>query len=471
MTATRLFASALALAVAGTAAMFHTAPAAQAQTLRVMGGTVSDSLSVPMNRAVVVESDTPFAELSIANPGIADISTLSDRSIYVLGKAPGRTTLTILGANGELIANVDVHVAPDVAEFRERLRQILPSEPIEVRTANDGIVLSGTVSSIGRLDAALQLAERYAPGRISNLMTVGGTQQVMLRVRFSEVQRGVAQNLAASVAIGSTAPDRPILGSGNWTTADIARNALTGAVLPGQQGRAGVFTGGFSVGSVQFQVMLEALESQGLARTLSEPSLAALSGQEASFLAGGEFPVPVVGDNGQVTIDYRPFGVQLAFTPRVLDGGVINLMLNASVSSLDSTTTVTTGGVSVPAFRRRQTSTTVELRDGESFVVAGLLQDDFRGGIRRVPWLGDIPVLGALFRSSDFQRDQSELVIFVTAHLVQPTRGEAIMLPTDRVRLPTERELFLQGRMTGRTGGAAEVARQDFRGSYGYVMD
>ena len=470
MTATRLFASALALAMAGLPAVQFAAPA-EAQTLRVMGGTVRDSLSVPMNRAVVVESDVPFAELSIANPGIADISTLSDRSIYVLGKAPGRTTLTILGPNGELIANVDVHVAPDIAEFRERLRQILPSEPIEVRTANDGIVLSGTVSSIGRLDAALQLAERYAPGRISNLMTVGGTQQVMLRVRFSEVQRGVAQNLAASVAVGSANPARPILGSGNWTTADIARAALGGAVLPGATGRTGVFTGGFGVGSVQFQVMLEALESQGLARTLSEPSLAALSGQEASFLAGGEFPVPIVGDNGQVSIDYRPFGVQLTFTPRVLDGGVINLMLNASVSSLDNTTTVTTGGVSVPAFRRRQTSTTVELRDGESFVVAGLLQDDFRGGVRRVPWLGDIPVLGALFRSSDFQRDQSELVIFVTAHLVSPTLGEAIMLPTDRVRLPTERELFLQGRLTGRTGGAAEVARQDFRGSYGYVMD
>jgi pilus assembly protein CpaC len=470
MTATRLFASALALAIASAAVVFDV-PRAEAQTLRVMGGTVRDSLAVPMNRAVVVESDMPFAELSIANPGIADISTLSDRSIYVLGKAPGRTTLTILGPNGELIANVEVQVSPDIAEFRERLRQILPSEQIEVRTANDGIVLSGTVSSIGRLDAALQLAERYAPGRISNLMTVGGTQQVMLRVRFSEVQRGVAQNLAASVAIGSPNPARPILGSGNFTTADTARAALSGAVLGGASGRTGVITGGFGVGSVQFQVMLEALESQGLARTLSEPSLAALSGQEASFLAGGEFPVPVVGENGQTTIDYRPFGVQLTFTPRVLDGGVINLMLNASVSSLDQSTTVTTAGVSVPSFRRRQTSTTVELRDGESFVVAGLLQDDFRGGVRRVPWLGDIPVLGALFRSSDFQRDQSELVIFVTAHLVSPTRGEAIMLPTDRVRLPTERELFLEGRLTGRTGGAAEVARQDFRGSYGYVMD
>jgi pilus assembly protein CpaC len=150
---------------------------------------------------------------------------------------------------------------------------------------------------------------------------------------------------------------------------------------------------------------------------------------------------------------------------------VINLMMNASVSSLDEATTVTTAGVSVPAFRRRSATTTVELRDGESFVVAGLLQDDFSGGMRRVPWLGDLPILGALFRSTDFQRNQSELMIFVTAHLVTPTRGEALMMPTDRIRLPTENELFLQGRLQGATGGAAEVSRQDFRGNYGYVMD
>lgn len=454
MRPTRKMASALFLALAAPLTVTGLSGMAQAQTLRTMGGSVSDSLTVAMNRAVVVESEVPFAELSIANPGIADISTLSDRSIYVLGKAPGRTTLTILGANGELIANVDVHVAPDVAEFRERLRQILPSEPIEVRTANDGIVLSGTVSSISRLDAALQLGERYAPGRVSNLMTVGGTQQVMLRVRFSEVQRGVTRSLSGDVS--GTARNYSFgLGAGSVATDS-----------------PGVFVGSFGIGGVQLQVMLEALESQGLARTLSEPSLTALSGQEAAFLAGGEFPVPVLGENDRVTVDYRPFGVQLQFTPRVLDGGVINLMLNASVSSLDEANSVlTTSGIRMPAFRTRQTSTTVELRDGESFVVAGLLQDDFQGGSSRVPWLADIPVLGALFRSTNFQRNQSELVIFVTAHLVSPTRGEAIMLPTDRVRLPTEAELFLQGRLQGRTGGAAEVSRQDFQGGYGYVMD
>lgn len=469
MTVKNLIASGMALAMIGFGQSVLTPTKADAQTLHIMPGGVRDTLAVAMNRAVVVETDTPFVELSIANPGIADISTLSDRSIYVLGKAPGRTTLTILGANGDLIANVEVQVTPDIAEFRERLRQILPSEQIEVRTANDGVVLSGTVSSIERMDAALQLAERYAPGRVSNLMGIGGTQQVMLQVRFSEVQRGAAQRLSASFAADGTGI--PAIGTGAYNTPSLVAGALAGTRTPTQSGNTGVIAGGLTIGNLQFQVMLEAMESNGLARTLSEPSLTALSGQDAYFLAGGEFPVPVLGDNGAVTIDYRPFGVELTFTPRVLDGGVINLQLNASVSSLDSSNSVTTGGVSVPSFRRRQTSTTVELRDGESFAIAGLLQDDFQGSISQVPWLGDIPILGALFRSSDYQRDQSELVIFVTAHLVSPTRGEALLLPTDRIRLPNEADLFLNGRLTGGTSGAAEVARQDFRGGYGYVME
>jgi pilus assembly protein CpaC len=174
----------------------------QAEVLRVMQGQASEALNVPMNRAVVVESDVPFGELSIANPGIADISTLTDRSIYVLGKAPGRTTLTLLSPEGQLISNVDVHVTPDMAEFKERLQQILPGEAIEVRTANDGIVLSGQVSSTAKLDRALDLANRYAPDRVSNLMVVGGTQQVMLKVRFAEMSRSVSKNISSSLTVG-----------------------------------------------------------------------------------------------------------------------------------------------------------------------------------------------------------------------------------------------------------------------------
>ena len=439
-----------------------------AQTLRVMQGSASAPLIVPMNRAVVVESDVAFAEVSVANPGIADISTLSDRSIYVLGKTPGRTTITLLSPDGKLISNVEVQVSPDIAEFKERLQQILPGENIEVRTANDGIVLSGTVSSTAKLDRALDLANRYAPERVSNLMTVGGTQQVMLKVRFAEMQRSVSKSLSSSLAIqGGT--DVGIQGeTGTWLDGD---NGI-GNPIEVQDSAEGGLALGFSAGSLEFAVLLEALESKGVVRTLAEPNLTALSGQEAKFLAGGEYPIPVSNGDGTISVEYKPFGVELAFTPTVVDGDLINLAINASVSSIDTSTTLTTGGVSINAFKRRETSTTVEMRDGESFAIAGLLQDDFTDLNGQVPWLGDIPVLGMLFRSADYQRKQSELVIIVTPHLVTPTRGEALALPTDRIRIPTEKELFLFGKVGGsQTGAAGEVARQDFTGSYGYVME
>jgi pilus assembly protein CpaC len=444
-----------------------------AETLRVMTGAPTGALQVPMNRAVVVESDVPFAELSIANPGIADISTLSESSIYVLGKAPGRTTLTLLSADGKLIANVDVQVTPDVAEFKERLRQILPGENIEVRTANDGIVLSGTVSSTVKLDRALDLANRYAPDRVSNLMTVGGTQQVMLKVRFAEMQRSVAKNLGASLGVRSNSSSvGGVIGTGNFDSTAAVNNAFDNGIFPNSGNSNGSLGLGFTAGSLEFAVLIEALESKGVVRTLAEPNLTALSGQEAKFLAGGEYPIPVAGGDNGITIEYKPFGVELNFTPVVVDGDIINLTLNAAVSSIDNTITLESGGFTINAFRRRETSTTVEMRDGESFAVAGLLQDDFRNLNDQVPWLGDVPVLGALFRSAEYQRAQSELVIIVSAHLVTPTRGEALALPTDRVRLPTEKELFLYGKVQGRvTGAAGEVARQDFGSPYGYVME
>ncbi len=446
---------------------------ASGETLRVMTGAVSSALNVPMNRAVVVESDQPFAEVSIANPGIADISTLSERTIYVLGKTPGRTTLTLLGADGRLIANVEVRVTPDVAEFKERLRQILPGEPIEVRTANDGIVLSGTVSSAARLDRALELAERYAPGRVSNLMSVGGTQQVMLEVRFAEMSRTVSKSLSASLAF-RTLGGGTLSTSGETGTWLAGDNALGGPVTvsPGTEGAISI---GFDNGAFQFGILLEALESKGVVRTLAKPNLVALSGQEATFLAGGEYPVPVVDKDGAVVVSFKPFGVELKFIPRVVDKDLINLEMNAAVSGIDPSISFTNAGFAVSGFRRREASTTVEMRDGQSFAIAGLLQDDFRDLNGQVPWLGDIPVLGALFRSAEYKREQSELVIIVTAHLVSPTRGEALALPTDRIRPPSEADLFLRGRTAApgrpQSGAAGEVAQQDFVAPYGYVME
>ena len=448
-----------------------------AETLRVVSGSTSSTLSVPMNRAVVVESEVPFAELSIANPAIADISSLSDRSIYVLGKAPGITTLTILDGNGQLITNVDVRVAADVTEFKERLQQILPGEKIEVRTANDGIVLSGSVSSAQKLQRALDLAERYAPERVSNLMSVSGVQQVMLKVRFAEMQRTVSKSLQASLATGGSVLNGDLgleIGTGN-ATAQAAVDSVATKLSPSSNA-GGAILFGFNSGGLEIGILLEALESKGVVRTLAEPNLTALSGQEASFLAGGEYPVPVPQSDGTISIEYKPFGIQLNFTPRVVDGDLVNLEMLASVSSLDPSNGIDLNNLRVDAFRKRETRTTVELRDGESFAVAGLLQDDFRDNSGQIPWLGDIPVLGALFRSADYERAQSELVVIVTPHLVTPTRGEVLALPTDRVAPPSEKDLFLFGRVAAdtrkpRAGAAGEVAKQDFTGSYGYVMD
>lgn len=431
-----------------------------AETLRVLQGPATGALNVPINRAVVVESDVPFGEVSIANPGIADIATFTETSIYVLGKAPGRTTLTLLAPDGTLIANVEVHVTPDVAEFKERLQQILPGEHIEVRTANDGIVLSGQVSSTAKMDRALDLASRYAPDRVSNLMVVGGTQQVMLKVRFAEMQRSVGKALSSSLRIDSSN-----VPGGNEVTSGV-----------GLANAFGSFGLAFGVGDLSFDVALEALETKGMIRTLAEPNLTALSGQEARFLAGGEYPIPVASDSGDggstVTVEYKPFGVELNFTPVVVDGDIINLTINSAVSSIDPTITVSGGGITLNGFKRRESSTTVEMRDGQSFAIAGLLQDDFDSLNTQVPWLGDVPILGALFRSVDYQRRQTELVIIVTPHLVTPVSGEALALPTDRVRIPTERDLFLFGDVAKNpTGAAGEVARQDFSTSYGYVME
>lgn len=450
----------------GCAAVLFQGLPAQAQNLRVVEGSTSSTLRVPLNRAVVVESDVIFGELSVANPGIADIATLSETTIYILGRAPGRTTLTLLGLDGSLISNVEVQVVSDVAELRERLGEILPGEEIEVRTANDGIVLSGTVSSGQIVDRAMELANRYAPDRVSNLMSVGGTQQVMLQVRFAEMSRSVRQNLSASFAVGG---GDTLIGTGALEAGGgTASPSLGNSSFLGRQGALAV---SFGAGSAQIGIMLEALETNGLVRTLAEPNLTALSGQSASFLAGGEYPIPVQTNTG-VAIECKEFGIQLDFTPTVVSEGLINLVLDTEVSSIGDS--VTLAESSIPSLNTRSASTTVEMRDGESFAIAGLLQDDFRDSISQVPWLGDLPIIGTLFRSTNYQRQQTELVVIITAHLVSPTRGEALTLPTDRVAIPTERELFLLGRTTGRTptsGAAGDVAQQDFGGSYGYVME
>ncbi len=415
--------------------------------LSVLRGSVSSNITVATNRAIVVQSDLPFAEISVANPGIADIATLSESTIYVLGKAPGRTTLTLFGVDGNLIANVDVRVVPDIAEFKERLAEILPGEPIEVRTAGSGIVLSGTVSGARKVARAMELASRYAGDQVTNLMMVGGSQQVMLKVRFAEMQRSTSKALSSSVGITGL--------SGGST---IDTGTVDGS-LGFSQGSALFKFGG---GGLAVDVLIQALESKGMVRTLAEPNVVAISGQQASFLAGGE--IPISGLDGST--EFKPYGVNLIFTPTVIDDNHISLNLTTEVSALDKSVLVN----GIMGFKTRNTTTTVEMRDGQSFAIAGLLQDDFADAVEQVPWLSDIPILGALFRSTDFARRQSELVIIITPHLVKPVSGEALSMPTDRMRVPTEEELFLLGTIEG-TSSLGGSGSQGVQGSYGYVLE
>jgi pilus assembly protein CpaC len=306
------------------------------------------------------------------------------------------------------------------------------------------------------------LAERYAPGKVTNLMMVGGTQQVMLQVRFAEMQRSVAKSLHSSVGLagGNFTAGTGVIAQGNNMT-----NVATGGPYVSNNERNGAIGFSFGGGGLAVSVLLEALESKGMSRTLAEPNVVAVSGQKGEFFAGGEYPVLTRGTGEEGTkIEYKRFGVLLEFTPTVIDGNLIRLDLDTTVSAIDRN--VVAQGVF--GFKTRSTKTSVEMRDGQSFAIAGLLQDDFDDTVGQVPWLGDVPILGALFRSSDFARKQSELVIIITPHLVAPTTSDALSMATNHMRIPTEEELFLLGTTEGSSslGGSSDI-----QGSYGYVME
>ncbi len=464
--------TALILALPPLAMTAESAAAQAGNVLRAARGVASDDVTVFVNRAVVLESAQRFTEVSVANPAIADVAALSDQTIYILGKSTGVTTLTLLGESGRLITNVDVKVTPDLSEFKQRLREVLPNERIEVREANGGVILSGVVSGARKIDTAMSLAARYAGENVSNLMSVGGTQQVMLKIRFAEMQRSAAKSLGFNLggAAGSVGDTVSFAGeTGQFLS--VGSNNTGGTTFTDASGAFGVFRVLADFGDVLIDVVLNALETKGLARSLAEPNLVALSGDTASFLAGGEVPIPVSDEEGGITVEFKPFGVGLSFTPTVVDEDLINLELETEVSSLDTSIQITIGGVPLTGFSTRRARTTVELRDGQSIAIAGLLQENFTDGKTQLPFLGDIPVLGTLFRSASFNRNQTELVIIVTPVLVTPVEaGERLSLPTDRVRLPNEQELFLLGEVEGR-GVAPEVAGQDFDGPFGYILE
>jgi len=411
----------------------------QPVTIAIRPGQMSPRIIVAAHKSRLVKFDHSFRQVVVGSKSIAEVVSLSSKAIYVLGKKRGTTNLTITDANRHILAVVDVVVTYDINDLQQQLHDLLPNEHIKITPAADALVLSGEVSSADSVHKIVAVANRYAPGAVTNLLQVGGSQQVMLEVKFSEVERSAIQDLGLNVLNGVI----------------INNGTLVPALPPVTTSAFGSLGGLFSSpNSYALRGRIDAMEKRGLMRTLAEPNLVALSGQTASFLAGGEFPIPVIqstsGTLPTTTIEYKNFGVGLSFTPTVVSSDVVSLILKSEVSSLDETASVETNGITVPGLKVRRAATTVELRDGETFAIAGLIQDDFQDSVTAIPGLGNIPILGALFRSTDFKHNQSELVIFITAHLVRPvTSEEAIAKPTDTTSAPSIFDLDIFGKTEG----------------------
>lgn len=444
----------LALLGLGAPSLLTALPAAAQSGPALPGGDLhAGTLEVPLNKSQVVNADRPIAKAMIGNDDIADILPLTDRSLYVLGKKMGTTSLTLYDARGRVIAIMDVAVGPDVELLNSQLRDMLPGQNVQARISNDSIVLTGTVHSAGAADRAARLAKAYAGDKVINLISVGSSQQVMLEVRFAEVNRSSGKEFGIS-AFGNSAGGSFSGAFGKSSSITPGAGGIGVIKLDSITNQSGIFSQEISLGPLSLQGILNALETKGLARTLAQPTLIALSGERASFLAGGEFPVPVAqsagsgsgGNNNQaITVEFKTFGVSLAFTPTVLSDNTINLVVEPEVSEIDPTASLTLNGITIPGLRTRRVSTTLELRDGESFAIAGLLQQDTKVQISQMPLLGSLPIIGTLFRSTRYQKGETELLIVVTPRLVAPIKPSQVRLPTDRVRDPNDAETFLLG--------------------------
>ena len=443
----------LSLTAAAVLAIAVAAPAAaQVSAVSVADNVHAGEVAVPVNKSQVIRSDRPYSKALIGNPDIADVLPLTDSSLYVLGKKMGTTSLTLYDRSNSLIAVVDVVVGPDVITLRRQLSELMPIQGVGARISNDSIVLEGIVPDSVAADRAVQIAESYAPGKVINLLSIGSSQQVMLEVRFSEVKRSTLKQLGIGGFLSGSGDNGFTGAIGNGAGLSGSGPPTLGAIVDS----FGILQRNFSVLGLDISATLDALERKGAVTTLAEPTLVALSGETANFLAGGEFPVPVAqnvsGSNvdgessSAITVQWKPFGVSLAFTPTVLADGVISMVVAPEVSSIDPSASITINNLTIPGLQTRRAKTTVELRDGESFALAGLLRRDFQSTVRQFPILGSLPIIGTLFRSSNFNRDETELVIVVTPRLVRPVRPQNLKLPTDRVKPANEADLFLLGR-------------------------
>ena len=414
-------------------------------------------LTVSVGKSETLRVSEPFENVVVGNAEIADVAPLTDQSMYLLGRAIGTTNMALYDANSELIAVIDIEVTYDVSGMREALAAALPGAPIQIRTVGGRVMLQGALLDAVMVDRAMAIAADFAGENVTNALSVASPQQVMLEVRIIEASRSLGRELGI-----------------RW---DVSADGFQFSTLP-NVGAFGQVIANFGLGGADVDMTIRALEEKGIARSLAEPNLTALSGQTASFHAGGEFPVPVLDtiaseDGSDVedvrSVEFKPFGVRLSFTPTVLADGVINLLIEPEVSDIDPANEVE----GIPGVTIRAARTTVELRDGQSLAMAGLLQTRHSRNVDQIPWLADIPVLGALFRSTDFQKNETELVVIVTPRLVLPVPpGIALKTPLDNTRPSNDPGLVFFGNL--------EVSKErlhyletggNVQGPFGHMLD
>jgi pilus assembly protein CpaC len=448
-------------------ALFATRPAAAQEPQRI---------TLTRGKSQVLTTQQPVERVSMGDPEVAEIRMLSPRDVYLLGKSPGTTNLILWGKNNQVLQVYDVAVAQELTPLKEMLFEVLPEErDIRVTTRNNAIVLSGTATSIENVSTAMSTAQAFAGknGQVLNLLQVGGVHQVQLEVKVAEISRNLLRRLGVNLAW---------ISQGGLLTGEVLFTFLNNLTGFDEQGNFiispevdAAFT--FESGGDHWSGFIDAMKLNGLIKILSEPTLVCLSGQSASFLSGGEFPIPIPQGLGTVAIEYKTFGVGLAFTPIVLGGGKISMQVMPEVSELDFQNAITLAGAVIPAISTRRASTTVELMSGQTFAIAGLVKDNMREAINKFPVLGEIPILGALFRSSEYQQNQTELVILVTPRLAKPLDMATQTLPTDGFIEPNDFEFYLLGMTEGRRSGEslspAMVPQEEqtgLEGEFGYRM-
>ena len=409
------------------------------------------TIQIPSAQPRTFRADASFSEIVVGDPEIAVVTPLTDRSFYVVGAKAGTTGVALYNEAKELVGMLDIEVGPDTA----KLNRTIADTGVKAQSANGRVVLTGKAKSPSAAAKARNIAKQFDEDVVDS-SEVNGSVQVQLEVRFVEAQRVNNKEIGASLYAQKGNGTRFFGGTNGAVTSTPATGlTLTNSLISGSL-PFGNIVGRLLDAGMNVDALVHALETRGVARRLAEPNLVALSGDTASFLPGGEFPVPVSADNGKVTVEFKKFGVGLDFTPTVLDSGLINLQIAPEVSQIDPTSSVKFNDIEIPGLVVRRAKTTVELRDGQSFVMAGLLQSTNNYDVRKFPWLGDIPILGALFRSSSYRKQETDLVIIVTPRLVRPMApGTRIATPLDASSSPNDVDLFLNGK--------TEISRANLR--------